>query len=75
MYKFEWDPEKSTLNKKKHGIYFDEAIEIQQRPCLEISNIAYSKNGESRSATVGIVNGKIYTAIWVNKKNNILQNE
>ena len=28
MVKFEWDPAKETLNKKKHGVSFDEAQSV-----------------------------------------------
>jgi uncharacterized DUF497 family protein len=28
MIKFEWDAAKATLNKKKHGVYFDEAQSV-----------------------------------------------
>ncbi|MBI2026775.1 MAG: BrnT family toxin [Deltaproteobacteria bacterium] len=61
---FEWNPEKSKKNKKKHGVSFYEAKEIWQWKRLDFPNIAYSKEGEARSATIGFVKGILYTAIW-----------
>ncbi len=64
---FEWDPEKSEENKKKHGISFEEVTGIWQSICLEFSHIARSKDGESRSATVGLFRGEVYTVIWTGR--------
>lgn len=61
---FEWDPIKSKQNEAKHGISFEVATEIWQSTFLVALEIAYSKDGESRSATVGLAKGGIYTAIW-----------
>lgn len=68
---FEWDPKKSLENKKKHGISFDEAIEIWQGIRVDAPNIAYSKDGESRSATVGVRQGALYTVIWTKRNKRI----
>ena len=64
---FEWDSEKSEANKKKHGISFGEAIEIWQASHLTVEDVARSKDGEIRSATIGLVGAEIYTAIWTKR--------
>lgn len=33
-YRFAWDPEKAKLNKKKHGISFEEATSVFEDPSL-----------------------------------------
>ena len=49
---FEWDEEKNQTNFLKHGIYFEEAIEIFKGDCLtRIDNrVEY---GEIREITIG----------------------
>ena len=64
---FEWDAKKSKQNKKKHGVSFEDALEIWQANHLTANDIARSKDGESRSATIGFIQGKIYTAIWAKR--------
>ncbi len=68
---FEWDPIKSAENKRKHGIGFDEAAYIWQSIRLEVQNLAYSKQEEWRSATIGFVNGRVYTVIWTKRNKRI----
>lgn len=61
---FEWDPAKSESNRAEHGISFAEALEIWQGMTLTVPEIAKSRDGEQRGATIGFVRGEIYTAIW-----------
>ena len=68
---FEWNQQKSELNKKKHGVSFQEALEIWQTVNLTASDIASSKDGESRSATIGFVRGKLHTVIWTKREDKI----
>ena len=64
--KFEWDPEKNKINKAKHGISFEDALQIWQEPSIDIEDIAYAK-GEYRSATLGKIGNKYYVAIWTKR--------
>ena len=66
---FEWDSEKSRLNFEKHNIAFDKATAIWQSIYLEVAAIAQEKKGETRSATIGLIDGKFYTAIWTWRSN------
>ena len=68
---FEWDIEKSVKNKKKHGVSFRESLEIWQCVHLSVEKIATSKNGETRSATIGLIRGRLYTAIWTQRNDKI----
>ena len=64
---FEWDAKKSKQNEKKHGVAFRDALELWQASHLTANNIAHSKDGESRGATIGFIQGNLYTAIWVKR--------
>ncbi len=68
---FEWDPKKSKQNFQKHGVTFEEATVIWQGICLAVEDIARTSRGEKRSATIGMISGKIYTAIWARRQESI----
>ncbi|QEN04569.1 BrnT family toxin [Thiospirochaeta perfilievii] len=56
--KFEWDENKNQSNYEKHGIYFDEAVEVFKSDCL--TWIDDRKNyGETREITIGEVSKNI----------------
>jgi uncharacterized DUF497 family protein len=66
---FEFDQEKSTVNKAKHGIDFIEAQELWKDPnSLEVP--ARSET-EPRSALVAYFLTKIWTVIFTRRKNKI----
>ncbi len=68
---FEWNPEKSRVNKMKHGVSFDEAVILWERNYLEVENIARSLTGETRNATLGWIGHEIYLAIWTWRENKL----
>jgi len=68
---FEWDAKKSKQNQEKHGVSFADSLEIWQASHLTASRIAKSKDGESRSASIGYIQGKLYTAIWTKRGDKI----
>lgn len=68
---FEWDPNKSAFNKKKHGISFKEATEIWQGPHFTANSLARSNDGEERGGTIGLIKGDVYTAIWTKRKKKV----
>lgn len=63
MPEFEWDPEKSLANEEKHGVSFFTAIQIWEGPHVTVDRIAYSKQGETRNATIGFIGNQLFTAI------------
>jgi uncharacterized protein len=71
MPRFEWDPEKSETNKDKHCISFREATEIWRGIHLTAEDFAISKDGEKRSATIGMVGHDIYIAIWTKRNKSL----
>lgn len=55
---FEWDEDKNASNKKKHGIGFEEAIEVFNDPnCLELFDRIHSSELEDRYICIGDIGG------------------
>jgi uncharacterized DUF497 family protein len=50
---FEWDPEKARLNRKKHGVPFEEAVTVFYDPLSATFEDADHSVGEQRLITVG----------------------
>lgn len=67
---FVFDPEKSALNKGKHGIDFVEAQEIFADPAA-FDFDAMPVLGEVRHAVVGHWHGKLWTAIYTRRDGKI----
>lgn len=66
---FEFDPEKSILNKAKHGIDFFETQKLWKDPnSLEIP--ARSET-EPRSALIAYFSTRLWTVIFTRRKNKI----
>ena len=59
--RFEWDPDKNASNKLKHGIDFVTAQAIWDDPCRAVLDSTLSD--EPRQLTIGLVHGRMYTAI------------
>lgn len=65
---FEYDPKKSAINKKKHGIDFEEAQDLWLSPHFEFPLIT---DGEPRWAVIGLIQDVFRTAIITKRKANI----
>ena len=65
---FEWDEKKNASNKRKHGVSFREAMEIWAGSHVTAERIAQARSGETRNATIGLVGGNLFTAIWTSRK-------
>ena len=50
---FEWDPEKAELNRRKHGVSFEEALTVFYDPLSATFEDADHSVGEQRLITVG----------------------
>lgn len=59
--KFEFDPNKSTSNKAKHGIDFEEAQELWNDPHL--LEIEARSTDEPRFLLIGTITGKHWSAV------------
>jgi len=58
---FEWDPAKSTSNKQKHGVDFSDAQAIWEDTDRAVLDSKYG--AEPRHLTIGLIDGKLYTAV------------
>ena len=58
--RFEWDPNKATANEQKHGVNFDEAINVfQDDHSITVPDTRHSKQ-EKRFFTIGVgPNGQV----------------
>lgn len=68
---FEWDQEKNKGNQIKHGVSFERAVEIWENEYVDVEDVARSEEGERRDATIGWIEGKIFTAIWTKRSGKI----
>ncbi|MDR0991261.1 MAG: BrnT family toxin [Propionibacteriaceae bacterium] len=64
--RFEWDPNKSASNKLKHGVDFEQAKVIWNDPGRFRMPVRYTEN-EERFATIGLIDGRMYTAITTDR--------
>jgi hypothetical protein len=66
---FEWDAKKSQANKSKHGIDFNDAIELwNDQDRVEIQTNFPTEN---RNALIGKIRDKLWTAIFTKRVDNI----
>jgi uncharacterized DUF497 family protein len=64
QYSFEWNPAKATINANKHGVTFEEAIEVFKDPmALTLYEDEGSTPNEDRWVTVGLVNHRHYLLV------------
>jgi len=59
---FDWDENKNQYNFAKHGIAFEEALEIFKTPMLTISDDRY-EYGEIREYSIGAIDFEIVLAV------------
>lgn len=71
MYSFEWDEEKNKKNIQKHGISFEDAIEVfKDNNRVVIQDIKHSKV-EKRLYCIGFVQSDIVTVRYTLRENTI----
>jgi len=66
---FEYDPQKSISNLRKHGIDFEEAKRLWADGDLVILSSKYPN--EKRYLAIGIIESIYWTAVFTERKNNI----
>jgi uncharacterized protein len=66
---FEYDPNKSALNKTKHGIDFETAKNLWLDPRALV--VPAINSGEPRFAQIAKLNGKMWCAIYARRQNKI----
>ncbi len=62
---FEFDPRKSEANKLKHGIDFEEAQRLWDDARRVDAHVRWMD--EPRWISVGVINGKSWTAVWTKR--------
>jgi len=55
--RFEWDADKSTANKKKHGLSFEEVLSVFDDPYMLETYDENHSSGEERTNGLGLVKG------------------
>lgn len=64
QYNFEWDPAKAASNAAKHGVTFDQAIDVFKDPmALTVYEDQESAPDEDRWVTLGVVNNQHYLLV------------
>jgi uncharacterized DUF497 family protein len=66
---FEYDLEKSTENQRKHGINFEDAQALWQDPAKV--EVPARTVDESRWLAIGMIDGKLWSAIYTQRGENI----
>lgn len=66
---FEFDPEKSASNAKKHGIDFDRAQQLWSDP--DAITIATTYQPEDRKLLVAKIGDKVWTAVFTERSGNV----
>lgn len=66
---FEWDPEKDRRNQKKHGLRFEDAVQVfaEDEEALELFDERHS-DLEDRFITIGPVQGGIVLVVWTERE-------
>ena len=60
MIRFEWDPMKARTNQRKHGITFEEAVNVFDDPdALFEQDRSDEETGEPRWQALGLVGGMV----------------
>jgi uncharacterized protein len=62
---FEWDKQKSALNRAKHGIDFDDAIEVFYGPVLLRRS---DRNDEERWVAIGHSENRLIAVVFTRRK-------
>ncbi len=71
--KFEWDPEKDAANRAKHGVAFEDAVEVfDVAHALEIFDEAHS-DFEERFITVGPIRGGLVLVVWTERDEEVIR--
>jgi uncharacterized DUF497 family protein len=67
--KFEFDPEKSEINKAKHGVDFDESQLLWEDP--DAIGFPAKSEDEERFALIAVLNGRVWVAFYTLREDRI----
>jgi uncharacterized DUF497 family protein len=67
---FEWDEEKSMLNRKKHGLAFEEILPVFDDPnMIEYFDASHSTDTENRMQGIGMLQGVLTVYVCYMERN------
>ena len=72
--RFQWDPDKEARNREKHGVGFDEVMELLtgDADCLEIFDEAHSTL-EERLISIGPIQLGIVLVVWTEPGDEVIR--
>jgi len=65
---FEWDSNKNEGNRQKHGIAFEDAVEIFDGPYVKFGS---DRSGETRWLAIGETQGHVIAVVYTERKERI----
>lgn len=71
--RFEWDSDKAATNAAKHGITFDEAIEVFKDPNAIDTFDADNSIYEDRFRLIGLSSNRILTVVYVERDGDMIR--
>ena len=57
MLRFEWDPVKAPINRRKHGVSFEDAIHVFEDHYARFEEDRTSESGAPRWQAIGLASG------------------
>ena len=71
-FHFEWDPQKAVINKREHGVTFEQAITVWDDPgALEDYDVAHS-HVEDRFTRIGLSDIGILVVVFTERRGYVL---
>ncbi len=72
--RFEWDPRKERANQKKHGLSFDQAVELftGDRDYLEIYDEGHS-DAEDRFLAIGPIRSGVVVVVYSEPREDLIR--
>ncbi len=61
---FEWDPAKNEYNEHKHGISFEDAVNVFDDPHRSVEDSTRPEHGEERRKAIGRMGPVIVTVVF-----------
>jgi len=65
---FEWDDAKAASNLAKHGVPFDYATRVFLDEAVVDFDASREADGEARRKAVGVIEGRVFTVVYVQRK-------
>ena len=72
--RFEWDPHKDQANQKRHGLSFDQAVELftGDNDYLEIYDEGHSDE-EDRFIAIGLIRAGVVVVVYTERREDVIQ--